>query len=188
MLFHSAALMLLDLASSFLFLCIVLVTHNVPMAIVTGMVFGVGQIGWEFARKRPIEVMQWMSLSLVLGSGVVSLITEDPRFVMLKPSLIYIVVGVVMLKPGWMTRYLPPIAQQIMPDVASVFGYVWAAMMFLTAALNLVAALHLDPAAWSEFMFVFAVASKIGLFGIQYSVMRLIGRRRFRLQHPVTTG
>jgi hypothetical protein len=41
----------------------------------------------------------------VLG-GAATPITDDPRVVMFKPSLIYIVVDVVMLKPVWMNRYL----------------------------------------------------------------------------------
>ena len=48
----------------------------------------------------------------VLGP-IRALLTDDPRFVMLKPTLIYCIVGTVMLKPGWMTRYLPPIAREI---------------------------------------------------------------------------
>jgi intracellular septation protein len=45
-------------------------------------------------------------------------LTSDPRFVMLKPSVVYCIVGAYMLKPGWMNRYLPPIAVQTVPDIA----------------------------------------------------------------------
>jgi hypothetical protein len=74
---------------------------NIVLSVALGMALGVAQIGWELARKKPIDAMQWLSLFLVMGY---------PRFVMVKPSLIYLVVGVVMLKPGWMNRYLPPVA------------------------------------------------------------------------------
>ena len=67
--------------------------------------------------------------------------TDDPLFVMLKPTVIYVIVGVVMLKRGWMNRYLPPIAQATVPDLAITFGYVWAGLMFFSAALNIVLAL-----------------------------------------------
>jgi intracellular septation protein len=99
-LFEAARLLLLDMASTFLFLVVVLLTGNIPLAVVLGIALGVAQIGWQFARKEPIEVMQWMSLFVVVASGTATLITRDPRFVMVKPSLIYIVIGVVMLKPG----------------------------------------------------------------------------------------
>jgi hypothetical protein len=99
---------------------------------------------------------------------------------MVKPSLIYIVVGIVMLKRGWMNRYLPPVAMEVVPDIAVVFGFVWAGLMFATAALNIVVALNFSVVAWSAFMSVFAIVSKAGLFLIQYAVMRTIGVRRRR--------
>jgi intracellular septation protein len=45
-------------------------------------------------------------------------LTSDPRFVMLKPSVVYCIVGAYMLKPDWMNRYLPQIAVQTVPDIA----------------------------------------------------------------------
>jgi intracellular septation protein len=192
-LLQSASVLLLDLASTFVFLVILLITNRVPalapyavpIGIVGGMLFGVGQIGWEFARKKPIGAMQWLSLALVIGFGGASLITHDPRFVMIKPSLIYVIVGVVMLKPGWMNRYLPQVAQELVPDIGFIFGFVWAGLMFLSAALNLAAvAFHLDVIAWATFMSVYAIASKAGLFLIQYATMRFIGVRRRRRAQP----
>jgi intracellular septation protein A len=51
--------------------------------------------------------MELLSLFLVIAAGTATLLTNDPRFVLFKPSVIYVIVGVVMLKPGWMNRYLP---------------------------------------------------------------------------------
>jgi intracellular septation protein A len=179
-LFQAAKLLLLDMASTFFFLVLYLATKNIPLSVILGIALGVGQIGWEYARKKPIDTMQWMSLFLIVGSGAATLLTNDPRFVMVKPSLIYIVVGIVMLKRGWMNRYLPPVAMEVVPDIAVVFGFVWAGLMFATAALNIVVALNFSVVAWSAFMSVFAIVSKAGLFLIQYAVMRTIGVRRRR--------
>ena len=44
----------------------------------------------------------------------------------------------VMLKRGWMVRYLPPIAEGRGEGLMVAFGYAWAGLMFLTAAANLV--------------------------------------------------
>ena len=181
-LFHAASFLLLDLASTFIFLIVVLITRNVTVAIVLGMVFGVAQIAWEFARKKPIGVMQWMSLFLVVTFGTISLVTNDPRFVMIKPSLIYIIVGAVMLKPGWMTRYLPEVAREIVPDIAVIFGFVWAGLMFASAALNIFVALNFNVVTWASFMATYGTVSKLGLFLIQYTTMRFIGMRRRRAQ------
>jgi intracellular septation protein A len=184
-LFEAARLLLLDMASTFIFLVVVLMTGNIPLAVVLGIALGVAQIDWQFARKEPIEVMQWMSLFVVVASGTATLITRDPRFVMVKPSLIYIVIGVVMLKPGWMNRYLPPIAREQVPDIAVIFGFAWAALMFVSAAVNLFVALNFSVVAWSAFMSVYAIVSKAGLFLIQYATMRYIGVRRRTRVVPV---
>jgi intracellular septation protein A len=129
---ESGKLLLLDLASTFLFLIVYLSTRNVTLAVVLGMALGVVQIGWQFVRKKPIDTMQWMSLFLVLGTGAATLITNDPRFVMIKPTVIYTIVGIVMLKPGWMNRYLPAVAIEVVPDIAYIFGFVWFLIGFFT--------------------------------------------------------
>lgn len=180
-LFTAATFLLLDMASTLLFLVAFLLTKNLTLSVGLAMALGVAQIGWQILQKRQIDTMQWMSLFLVLGFGTATLLTDDPRFVMIKPSLIYTIVGVVMLKRGWMIRYLPPIAQALVPDIAIVFGYIWAGLMFFTAALNLFLALNYSAVAWSAFMSVFAIASKVALFLIGFATIRLIaGRRRAR--------
>jgi intracellular septation protein len=179
-LLQSGKLLLLDLASTFLFLVVYLLTKNVTLAVVLGMALGTAQIGWQFARKKPIDAMQWMSLFLVLGAGAATLITNDPRFVMIKPTVIYAVVGIVMLKPGWMNRYLPPIAIEIVPDIAIIFGFVWAGLMFFSASLNLIVALNFSVATWAAFMTIYGVVSKLALFLIGFATMRTIGMRRRR--------
>jgi intracellular septation protein len=181
-LIHAAKYLVLDMASTLLFLGVFLLTKNIPLAVGLGMVLGIGQIAWEFVRKRPIDTMQWLSLFLVVAAGTAALLTNDPRFVMIKPTLVYTIVGIVMLKPGWMNRYLPAIATEVVPDIAVIFGFVWSALMFASAALNVVLALNLDPATWAATMSVAGIVSKLALFAIQFTTMRLIGVRRRRAQ------
>ncbi len=177
-LFAAGKLLVLDLASTFAFLVAYLLTNSIPLSVIIGMALGAAQIGWEFARKRPIGAMQWTSLILVMFFGGITLMTNDPRFVMVKPSLIYIVVGVVMLKPGWMNRYMPPPAMEVMPDIVRVFGFVWSGLMFFSAVLNLIVALNFSVVTWASFMSAYGIFSKLGLFLIQYGAMRYTGFRR----------
>jgi intracellular septation protein A len=182
-LFEAGKLLLLDMASTLFFLVLYLSTHNVTLSVVLGMALGTAQIGWQFMRQRPIDTMQWMSLFLVLGSGTLTLFTDDPRFVMIKPTLIYIIVGIVMLKRGWMNRYLPPVAIELVPDIAVVIGYAWSGLMFVSAVLNLVVALNFSVVIWSATMSIYGIASKAAMFAISYATMRTIGvarRRRLR--------
>jgi intracellular septation protein len=181
-LFEAGKLLLLDMASTFFFLILFLVTKNLSLSVILGMALGVVQIGWQFAREKPIDTMQWMSLFLVLGSGAATLVTRDPRFVMVKPSLIYTIVGIVMLKPGWMNRYLPPVALDVVPDIAFMFGFVWSGLMFFSAALNIIVALNFSVVAWASVMSIYAIVSKAVLFLISYVTMRYIGVRRRRAQ------
>jgi intracellular septation protein len=179
-LFEAGKLLLLDMAATLFFLVLYLLTHNVAWSVLLGMALGIAQIGWQLARGKPIDTMQWMSLFLVLGAGTVTLITNDPRFMMIKPSVIYVIVGVVMLKRGWMNRYLPPVAIALVPDIAVIFGYVWSGMMFFSAALNVVVALNFSVVTWSVTMSVWGIVSKLALFLIGYATMRIIAGRRAR--------
>jgi len=177
-LLQSARLLVSDLASTLMFLAVLLITKDLMLAVALGVGLGVVQIGWLMARRKPIDTMQWLSIGLVVVSGVATMLTSDPRFVMLKPTVIYCIVGAYMLRPGWMNRYLPPIAVQTVPDLAYLFGFIWAGLMFLSAVLNIALALTLDPVSWSAAMSIWGIASKVALFLIQYATMRLIGRRR----------
>lgn len=179
-LFQASKILLLDLASTLLFLAVYALTGNLFLAVGLGMALGIVQIGWQLVHKQPVEALQWLSLVIIFASGTATFLTDDPLFVMMKPSIIYVIVGLVMLKRGWMTRYLPPIARATVPDLAITFGYVWAGMMFFSAVLNIVLALTLDVAAWAAVKSVWAIGSKIGLFGIQYAIMKSTGMRRAR--------
>jgi len=176
-LLQAGRVLALDLASTILFLVVYLATDNLYVAVGLGMALGVAQIGWQYAHKQPIGSLQLLSVVLILASGTATFFTRDPTFVMLKPSVIYVIVGVVMLKRGWMNRYLPERAQPV-ADVATIFGYVWAGLMFASAALNIALALTLDPKTWAAVMSGWGLFSKIGLFLIQYGWMTMIGRRR----------
>jgi len=175
----AAKLLVLDLASTILFLIAYLLTHNIPVAVALGIALGIAQISVQLARRKPIDTMEWLSLFLVVTSGTATLLTDNPRFVMFKPSVIYVIVGIVMLKPGWMNRYLPPLAKAVVPDIAVIVGLLWAGLMFATAILNAYVALNYSVVTWASFMPGFGIISKIGLFLIGFATMRFIGRRRY---------
>ena len=177
---HAGKWIAADLFSTLLFVGLYALTHSVYVATGLGMAAGVAQIAYLKHRRSPIDAMQWMSLALVVVFGGASLITHDPRFVMLKPTLIYAALGAVMLKRGWIARYQPPVALHWARDVAIIFGYVWAGLMFLTGALNLVLVAGGDPKAWAWFIGVFPIASKLALFAIQYAATRVIVLARIR--------
>ena len=177
---HAGKWLAADMLSTLFFAGVYAVSHNVYLATGLGIAAGVAQIGYLKARRAPIDLMQWMSLGLVVVFGSASLLTHDPRFIMLKPTLVYAAIGAVMMKRGWMARYMPPAALVWGRDVAEAFGYAWAGMMFLTGAANLLLVAHGDPKLWAWFIGVVPLASKLVLFAVQYVSTRVIVRGRMR--------
>ena len=177
---QSVKLLLTDLASSLLFLMLFALTHNAVLSACLGMLLGLIQIVMQFARRRPIDVMEWFSLFLVIASGTATVLTDDPRFVLFKPSAIYAIIGVVMLRPGWMNRYLPAIAKATASDIATYVGFAWSGLMFISAILNAYLALNTDLATWALTMTIFGIASKTILFIVGFMAIRLTARHRVR--------
>lgn len=176
-LIYAARPLLEDFFSTLIF--VILIALKVDPRIATAAAIGIGvlQLAWRLLRRQPIPGLQWMGLGLVLVFGTASLITHDVRFVMFKPSIIYVIVGGAMLQRGWMLRYMPPVAAGHGQEIMTVFGYVWAGLMFLTAILNAVVAIRFS-AHWLAFAATFPLVSKIGLFVIQYVTVRMIVKRK----------
>ena len=177
-LLHAARSLAFDLASTLLFFALYSATHNLTWSVIAGLALAFGQIGWELLRKRPVDAVQWISLVVVAASGAGTLNTGNPLYVMLQPSALFLLVGLAMLQRGWMNRYLPPRAQEYIPDLGIAFGYVWAGLMFVSVFVNLGLALSLDMHHWGAAILAWNIASKAALIVIQFAVMKSTGRRR----------
>ena len=177
---QAAKLLLLDMASTLFFLLVFLLTHNTILSVGLATALGVAQIATQFVRRKPIGTMEWLSLVLVIAAGTATLLTDDPRFVLFKPSVIYAIVGFVMLKAGWMNRYLPALARAVSSDVAVIIGFVWAGLMFVSAAVNAFVALAWSVSSWAVVMPVFGIVSKAAVFVFGFVAIRLATVRRLR--------
>lgn len=178
---NAGKLVVLDLASTVMFSAVFALAHNTYLAVGCGVALGLTQIGIGIARRKPLEAMEWLSLFLVIAAGAATLMTDDPRWALFKPSVIYAIVGTVMLKPGWLNRYLPEIARAVVPDIAIVVGFAWAGLMFASAVTNAFIAANFSLATWALVMPAFAAVSKILLFVAGFAAMRIIARRRLRV-------
>lgn len=177
-LMHAARPLANDLFSSLLFAALVALRVDAQIATAAAIGFGLAHIGLWLALRKPIAPLQWASLALVLTLGTASLFLHDVRFLMAKPTVIYLILAGVMLKRGWMLRYLPPVAVGHGEATMVAFGYAWAGLMALTGAANLVVAAR-APDAWPAFIAVFPMVSKVVLFAVQFATVRhLIIRRR----------
>jgi intracellular septation protein len=185
-LFYAARPILTDMLSTILFAALFALTGNIYLSTGAAIALGIGQVAFEKLRGKPAPGMQWASLGLVTVLGGATLFTGDPRFVMIKPTIVYLTIGAAMLQPGWMDRYMPPASKDYLPRRLIVAGgYVWSGLMFSTAALNLFIALTMDHKAWLAFIGVFPLASKLGLFAIHYASFRFIALRNHRAQEAM---
>lgn len=150
---------------------------DVPVATALAIAVGLVQLLVVKALGREIALLQWAGMGLAVVFGAASILTKDPRFVMAKPTIIYFAIGAVMLKRGWMIRYLPPIAQGMAEDLVIGWGYAWSGLMFATGLANAVVALRFT-AAWPAFIAVVPLASKLILFAAQYASLRAVIRAR----------
>ncbi len=171
----------LDMLATLFFAGVFALTKNLYLATGVGIAIGVGQIAFLLLRRRKIAALQYASVGLVIVMGGAAILTNDPRFVMIKPTVIYIVVAASMLQPGWMMRYVPPAALEHLPRSLIVgAGYAWAALMALTALLNLYFAFETSVAVWGAFLAIFPLASKGVAFAIHYVTFRFIAIRNAR--------
>jgi intracellular septation protein len=171
----------LDIGSTLLFVILSALTHNPLLATAVAIAAGVARVAYVRARRQKISALQWMSLGLVVVFGAATLLTKDLRFMMAKPTIVYLLVGAAMLQRGWMLPYMPPEAREHVGEGAFIrWGYVWAVLMFVTAALNAAFALLATFAVWSVFVAVFPAASKIGLFAVQFLSIRRTAIRQYR--------
>jgi intracellular septation protein len=120
--------------------------------------------------------MTYASLALVIVLGSATLLTHDPRFVLAKPSIAHFAIGAIMLKRGWMLRYMPPLVAETIPEYVTMAGYAWAALMFALGAVALTGDLKL----WAIYVSVVAVGAKLAAFAVQYVAFRLLVTSRIR--------
>lgn len=169
-----------DFFSTILFLAIYLATDNVLLATGVAIAGAVAQVIYSRVKGKPLGYMTYASLALVIVLGTATLLTHDPRFVLAKPAIGHFAIGAIMLKRGWMLRYLPPIVTETIPEYATMAGYAWAALMFVLGAGTIGVALTGDMKLWTFYVTVVLVGAKVAAFAIQYLAFRLLVGSRIR--------
>jgi intracellular septation protein len=169
-----------DFFSTILFLAIYLATDNVLLATGVAIAGAIAQVIYSRVKGNPLGYMTYASLALVIVLGSATLLTSDPRFVLAKPAIGHFAIGAIMLKRGWLLRYLPAIVTDTIPEYVTVAGYAWAALMFVLGAGTIGVALTGDMKLWTFYVTVVLVGAKIAAFAIQYVAFRLLVGSRIR--------
>jgi intracellular septation protein len=169
-----------DFFSTIVFLVVYLATDNIILATSVAIAGAIAQVIYSRIKGRELSFMTWASLGLVIVLGGATILTSDPRFVLGKPAIAHFAVGAVMLRRGWMLRYMPPLVAETIPEYVTIAGFAWAALMFALGAGTIAIAMTGDLKLWTIYVSVVAVGAKIAAFGIQYIVFRLAVTGRIR--------
>jgi intracellular septation protein A len=169
-----------DFLSTIIFLVIYLVTDNIILATSVAVGGAVAQVIYARVKGNALGYMTYASLALVIVLGAATILTQDPRFVLAKPAIAHFAIGAIMLKRGWMLRYMPAIVTDVIPEYVTVAGYAWAALMFALGAGTIAIAATGDLKLWGFYVSVVAVGAKIAAFAIQYAIFRIIITGRLR--------
>ena len=174
------ARLLFDFLSAIVFLVLYLSTGNVVLATSVAVAGAVAQVIYSRLKGQPLSFMTYASLALVIVLGTATLLTNDPRFVLAKPSIAHFAIGTIMLKRGWMLRYVPPIVTETIPEYVTFAGYAWAALMFVLGLGTIAAASTGDLKLWAFYVSVVLIGAKIAAFAVQYVAFRLLITNRLR--------
>ena len=169
-----------DFLSTIVFIALYLITGNVVLA--TGVAIAGAVVQLIHARIKGLQLgfMTYASLALVIVLGSATLLTDDPRFVLAKPSIAHFAIGVFMLKRGWMLRYVPPIVAETIPEYVTIAGFSWAVLMFALGLGTIAVALTGDMKLWAIYVSFVAMGAKVLAFAIQYVAFRLLVVSRLR--------
>ncbi len=169
-----------DFLSAIVFLTLYLTTGNVVLATSVAIAGAVAQVVYSRVKGQPLGFMTYASLGLVMVLGSATLLTNDPRFVLAKPSIAHFAIGAIMLKRGWMLRYVPPIVSETIPEYVTIAGYAWAALMFALGAGTIAVASTGDLKLWALYVSVVLIGAKLTAFAVQYVAFRVLVINRIR--------
>src|SRR3981189_3920774 len=169
-----------DFFSTIVFLALYLITGDVLLATGVAIAGAVAQVVYARIKGQQLTFMTYASLALVIVLGSATLLTNDPRFVLAKPSIAHFAIGAIMLKRGWMLRYVPPIVSDTIPEYVTIAGYAWAALMFALGAGTIAVASTGDLKLWALYVSVVLIGAKLTASPVKYVALRVLLTSRIR--------
>jgi intracellular septation protein len=144
--------LIFDALSGLLFMAVLLATKNIYWALAISLITAVAQLVWNTAHRQEISAIQWAGVVLIVIAGATSLLTGSTRYIMLKPALVELCVGIVMLRRNWIRRYLSEKTIEYLPDAAIAgAGYTYSFVMLSLAGVNGYLALNATQQTWAVF-------------------------------------
>jgi intracellular septation protein len=167
-----------DFFSTLVFLALYLITGDVLLATGVAIAGAVAQVIYARIKEQQLGFMAYASVALVIVLGSATLLTNDPRFVLAKPAIGHFAIGAIMLKRGWLLRYMPPIVTENIPEYITMAGYAWAALMFMLGLGTIAVAATGDLKLWAIYVSAVLIGAKLAAFAVQYVAFRLLVTNR----------
>jgi intracellular septation protein len=139
-------------------LCFFLVywISDIYTATSAAIVATIGQIAWLRIRGRRIDPMLWVSFVLIVVFGGLTLILQDKRFIMWKPTVLYwFFAGALAFSAAVLRKNLiqSMLSKEIrLPETAwRRLNWGWVGFFVLMGFANLYIAINFDEATWVKF-------------------------------------
>lgn len=134
------------------------------IATAVAMAASVLQIVWLVARRKKIEPMHWINLTIIVVFGGATLFLHNELFIKWKPTVLYWLFAAVLLAGQWIFKknvMRAMLGSQIqMPDpIWARLNTAWAAFFAVVGALNLYVAYNWPTESWVTF-------KVFGIFGL----------------------
>jgi intracellular septation protein len=176
-----------DFLTTLVFVVVLLLTNSVYIAVGVAMAIAIAQLAAAWLKGRSVSIMQWFSCGLVIVLGSASLALDDPRYVMIKPTIGHFAIAAIMLRRGWVGRYMPLIVKENASEwVIVTAGYMWSGFIFTLGIINFYIATSFSVEIWAWWISVGSIGAKVLGVAIHYVVFRTMVVRNMRLASPGT--
>lgn len=128
---------------------------DIYVATGVAIVASIGQIGWLKLRGQRVEVMQWLSLAIIVVFGGLTLLLHDEAFIKWKPTILYWSFGLILVGGRLAGRNLLRVVmggQLALPDaVWDRLNWIWSIFFVVMGGLNLAVAYGFDTDTWVNY-------------------------------------
>lgn len=122
------------------------------VAIVTSVI----QVSYEWFRYRKVEMMQWVTLGLIVLLGGATLLLHNEIFIKWKPTVINWVLALLFLGSHYIGK--EPLIKRMMSSqvnlpeaVWSKLSFSWVGFFFVSGLANIYVAYHFSTNTWVDF-------------------------------------
>lgn len=162
-----------DLFPVLLFFGAYSLSRNIYLATSVAIAASLLQVGWMLVRRRKVELMQWVSLVLIVVFGGATLWLHNKHFIMWKPTVLYWLMASALIISDRMGKNglrLMMGKQLSLPEpLWRKLSFAWASFFTLVGGLNLLVAYYCSEDVWVKFK-LFGVVGLLVVFAIAQSV------------------